>query len=288
MDYSFVDAHRPTACSQTDVHRIYTAAKINDWTTVSHMLTANPSLALSSIPMNNKLKTTLLHQAIASKHNVTLRTAVMKQILEQTPRAARMVNGYGSLPLHMIAQRNTNLPNKEHIIVLLVQSYQEGLLIPAGAGMRTPLHILFTDYMSPELTNLLIQRGPQACCMRDKNGWLPAHVAASRHCSPLKLRMLLDVYPETIYAKTSDGESLMDLALRTSTATHPNFKLIECLNECMGTSVAPAHVHKQKQRRVGTSKKRKTPLSCIRATVSGDDDEHAHSDGTSRCNSGPN
>lgn len=77
---------------------------------------------------------------------------------------------------------------------------------------------------------MMIEHGGQACFMKDKKGYLPAHVACSRHCSPEKLRMLLAVNPHALFDKTNDGHTLMDLAKKLATKSHPNFALIEELN----------------------------------------------------------
>lgn len=66
--------------------------------------------------------------------------------------------------------------------------------------------------------------------MKDKKGYLPAHVAASRHCSPEKLRMLLAVNPGSLRETTADGETLMTLATSTATKSHPNYALIDELH----------------------------------------------------------
>lgn len=86
----------------------------------------------------------------------------------------------------------------------------------------------------------MIDEGQQACFMKDKKGWLPAHVACSRHCSPEKLRMLLQVYPGALYERTYAGESLMDLAKSTATKSHPNYALIDELNRQL--SAAQTHL----------------------------------------------
>lgn len=96
------------------------------------------------------------------------------------------------------------------------------------------------DYISPGLTKLMIERGTRACFMKDKKGWLPAHVAASRHVSPEKLRMLLEVNPSALYEKTNNGETLLDLAKTTATKSHPNYALIEELNRHLN---AAFHAH---------------------------------------------
>ena len=82
------------------------------------------------------------------------------------------------------------------------------------------------DYISPALTSTMIHYGRQACFMRDKKGFLPIHVACSRHCSPEKLEMLLEVNPASLFAETDDNRSLLALAKGTATKSHPNYALI--------------------------------------------------------------
>ena len=182
--------------------------------------------------MDNHIATTILHQAITSKGNTDERAAVISTILRNTPKAAQIKNGYGSLPLHVIAQRNTkiNAATKERLIHELIKAHAGALLESGGVGKRTPLHIIFTDYVSPDLTKVMIEKGSRACFMPDKKGYLPAHVACSRHCSPEKLRMLLEVNPQALFDKTNKGETVLDLATKTATKSHPNYALIEELN----------------------------------------------------------
>lgn len=65
--------------------------------------------------------------------------------------------------------------------------------------------------------------------MKDKKGYLPAHVACSRHCSPEKLHMLLRVNKDALTATTNAGETLLGLAIQTATRSHPNYALIDDL-----------------------------------------------------------
>jgi len=67
--------------------------------------------------------------------------------------------------------------------------------------------------------------------MKDKKGFLPAHVACSRHCSPEKLRMVLAVNPDSLYDKTLKGDTLLSLATSTATKSHPNYALIDELQK---------------------------------------------------------
>lgn len=207
---------------------VFTLCRNNQWSTIFERVRAEPEIAVEKITMTNHITTTILHQAITSKGNVALRCDVIMTILHQTPMAAQIKNGYGSLPLHVISQRNVkmNSKTKEQVIRELVRAYAEGVVVTGGVGLRTPLHISFTDYISPQLTKLLVENGSKACFMKDKKGYLPAHVACSRHCSPEKLRMLLDVNPQAVFEPAKDGATLLDLARSTATKTHPNFALI--------------------------------------------------------------
>jgi hypothetical protein len=65
--------------------------------------------------------------------------------------------------------------------------------------------------------------------MKDKKGYLPAHVACSRHCSPEKLHMLLRINRGALTAKTHSGDTLLSLAVNRATRTHPNYALIDDL-----------------------------------------------------------
>jgi hypothetical protein len=122
----------------------------NDWTRVLQNLQANPYVALETLTMGNYISTTILHQAISNKGDIAIRAKVVSTILSQTPDAAKMSNGYGSLPLHAIAQRNLKMDSqtKERLMIELVQCYKDALTSNGGIGGRTPLHIIFTGTSS--------------------------------------------------------------------------------------------------------------------------------------------
>ena len=67
--------------------------------------------------------------------------------------------------------------------------------------------------------------------MTDQNGFLPIHIACSRHASPKKIAMLLDVNPASLRAKTNAGESCLELAMKHATKSHPNYALIDDLRK---------------------------------------------------------
>lgn len=75
----------------------------------------------------------------------------------------------------------------------------------------------------------MVLNGREACFMKDKKGYLPAHVACSRHCSPEKLHMLLKINRAALTAKTNSGDTLLSLAIKSATRSHPNYALIDDL-----------------------------------------------------------
>jgi hypothetical protein len=124
-----------------------------------------------------------------------------------------------------------NSTTKESLIRQLVNAFPKGLVEPGGVGCRTPVHIIFTDYISPALTEEMLSKGRKACFMRDSKGYLPIHIACSRHASPCKIAMLLDINAASLHSKTDEGESCLDLAVKTATKSHPNYALIDDLQK---------------------------------------------------------
>ena len=132
--------------SREEMDGIFQLCRSDDWHNVLSQVRLNPSLAVTPMIMDNHISTTIVHQAITSKGNTAIRAEVISTILRHTPEAAAIKNGYGSLPLHVIAQRNTKMDaqTKERLIFELVQAYTGALTEEGGVGKRTPLHIIFT------------------------------------------------------------------------------------------------------------------------------------------------
>jgi Ankyrin repeats (many copies) len=76
--------------------------------------------------------------------------------------------------------------------------------------------------------------GKSACFMKDKQGFLPIHIACSRHCSPDKLELLLEANPASLRATTYEGHTPLSLAESTATKSHPNYTLICALKKVLG------------------------------------------------------
>ena len=125
---------------------VFQLCRTDQWSKICALQERKPWIALTPMTMDNHITTTILHQAITSKGETPLRARCIVGILEKTPQAAAIKNGYGSLPLHVIAQRNTKMDSatKEKLIFELIRAYNGALTTEGGVGKRTPLHIIFT------------------------------------------------------------------------------------------------------------------------------------------------
>lgn len=149
---------------------LFSLCRRNDWDQVLKLVQEDPCLGVTLMTMDNHIQTTLLHQAITSKGDVEARAKVVEYVLEHTPSAASIKNGYGSLPLHVIAQRNTHITSsvKEKLIVKMIEAYDQALVEEGGTGRRTPLHIIFTGKFPAKerIINKTILRLTIACLIR--------------------------------------------------------------------------------------------------------------------------
>ena len=132
--------------NREDMDQLFQLCRSDEWHGVLHQVRQNPQIATTSMTMDNHISTTIIHQAITSKGPTAVRAEVISTILHGTPEAASLKNGYGSLPLHVIAQRNTKMDaqTKERLITELVQAFPAALIDEGGFGKRTPLHIIFS------------------------------------------------------------------------------------------------------------------------------------------------
>ena len=135
--------------SSGELDQLFQQCRSDDWHGVLQQVRENPQIAATTMTMENHITTTVIHQAITSKGPTAVRAQVISTILRQTPYAASIKNGYGSLPLHVISQRNTKMDSqtKESLMFELVQAYPSALTQEGGVGKRTPLHIIFTGML---------------------------------------------------------------------------------------------------------------------------------------------
>jgi hypothetical protein len=135
--------------TREEMNAVFQLCRKNLWTSVLNSVRSNPRIATTTMTMQNNIATTIIHQAITSKGETVHRAKVVEEILDVTPEAATIRNGYGSLPLHVIAQRNTkmNAVTKERLIRKLLDACPGALIQQGGVGLRTPLHIIFTGML---------------------------------------------------------------------------------------------------------------------------------------------
>jgi hypothetical protein len=136
----------PDDVRRDEMDLIFHQCRKDQWKSVLDAVKKKPHVGLGQMVMDNHISTTIMHQAITSKGDLDLRAKVILKILEVTPAAAHMRNGYGSLPLHVIAQRNTKIKSgvKDTLIRALVAANVDAITNEGGPGKRTPLHIIFT------------------------------------------------------------------------------------------------------------------------------------------------
>lgn len=106
----------------------------------------NKDVGLRVFKNTNGVATTLLHLVISTKGHIAKRVELINTILDQTPEAASLQNGYGSHPVQPLLQRNKNLPAhlKDAIIRKLIKLDKDVLYSPAGPSERFPLHVVLT------------------------------------------------------------------------------------------------------------------------------------------------
>ena len=116
--------------SRDEMQAVFIMCRHNQWNSVLNCIRGNHLIPVTSMTMDNHISTTILHQAITSKGDVQARARIIQEILEIAPEAARIKNGYGSLPLHVISQRNTKLDarTKEFLISFLHSGHLVGMM----------------------------------------------------------------------------------------------------------------------------------------------------------------
>jgi hypothetical protein len=142
---------QPHEDNRPPMEKLFRLCRENKWSKVLEFVIQYPLIGNYCMTMDNHITTTIIHQAITSKGDTAVRARVISTILKHTPEAAQTKNGYGSMPLHVIAQRNTKIDSttKERLINEIIDAFPEALTEAGGVGKRTPLHIIFTGMVIP-------------------------------------------------------------------------------------------------------------------------------------------
>jgi len=114
---AYNEGHYP---SEAEIEETLADCRANNWERVLKRVIENPRLAVTKLPMENHIITTVMHQAITAKGDTADRANLILYILNTSPRAAGIPNGYASYPLHSIAQRNTKMDAKTKEMLIFV------------------------------------------------------------------------------------------------------------------------------------------------------------------------
>lgn len=148
--------------------------------------------------------TTIFHQVLspeAKGGDQDARATLIDTIIEQWPQAARIANGNGTLPLHVMCMGNVKIVNattKERLILKLIHANPDALTTTGGDKRRTPLHNVMNARASHRLVGALLSVAPQAAKMKDIDGRLPIHIGCGYHCSVDNLMLLLRANPSSL------------------------------------------------------------------------------------------
>jgi len=229
-----IAADSTASIKKAELTKLITLCKQEKWAELTYLISINPLLASASFPSGKNYTTTILHQVIASKGDAIDRAGMMRSILTTRPSAAAVKNAHGNLPIHSLASssRNMNVKTKEELFRGLIHAYPASLTIASGTNERTPLHIFVHDFISPALCHTLLTIRPEAAKIRDKEGWLPIHLAcSSSNCRLEIVRMLLNAYPQSIGETTNDGKTPLMIVNGVATKKRPMKGVIEELTK---------------------------------------------------------
>jgi hypothetical protein len=108
--------------TKAEIGNISCLCKEHKWKEVLQAIEKAHYLAGASWSMQNSLSTTLIHQVIVDRGDPEARASVSSFLLTKTPHCARVRSGQGSLPLHVICQRNVKMPaaKKTELILQMI------------------------------------------------------------------------------------------------------------------------------------------------------------------------
>jgi hypothetical protein len=121
---------------------VYRLCRGNEWNKVLEYVNQYPGIGTHRMMMDNHHTTSIIHQAITSKGDTTVRARVISTILNHTPEAARIKNEYGAMPLNVIVKPRHKIDSttKERLINEIIDAYPGALTKRSGALWHTPLH----------------------------------------------------------------------------------------------------------------------------------------------------
>jgi hypothetical protein len=202
--------------SASDVATLCAMCDCGDWTGVPGLLHAHPSLALVELNTSDGGTTTLLRRAIRHMCAIDSACCVVHRIVASqrlASQAASHVDADGALPMHELTEPRSTLHRRPlEVLDVLAAAYPAALARATHREGWTPLHVASTFGWDLAFFQRLIQLNPLACCVTDKNGYLPAHLVCMHSKCIDKVQALLRVHPAAIHVVTNDGHTMLSLA----------------------------------------------------------------------------
>eukprot|EP00567_Pseudictyota_dubia_P012140 CAMPEP_0197435746 /NCGR_PEP_ID=MMETSP1175-20131217/3281_1 /TAXON_ID=1003142 /ORGANISM="Triceratium dubium, Strain CCMP147" /LENGTH=239 /DNA_ID=CAMNT_0042964855 /DNA_START=239 /DNA_END=958 /DNA_ORIENTATION=+ len=106
---------------------------------------------------------------------------------------------YGRLPIHVACRYGASF----EVIQALLLYHPDGAKEPDDMG-RIPLHYAISNQAHLSVIELLLETFEDSVKVADIRGWLPVHAAVTRG-SPEVVRLLVEIWPESLFKETNKG-----------------------------------------------------------------------------------
>lgn len=180
------------------------------WDTVRHWLRRHPLTEerQAAAYVRGQADATPLH-LMCKLHNPPI--DVIQEFVESAPEVVTWTDNHGWLPLHHACANGAST----EVLKLLTDMHPTGKLHQDNQN-RTPLHFYATrnsDNPSTMAMNAALLADTGAAELADRGGMLPMHYATAYGTHPAVLKVLVDVYPESLEAKENKWRTPMHLAM---------------------------------------------------------------------------
>jgi Ankyrin repeats (3 copies) len=167
---------------------------------------------------------------------VSIKHPVFRYLVEQYPQSLQEPSGEGILPVHRLADCAGTPAQRIDTIQSCVRFWPGALEAADASSGRTLLSwAADSGRQCSEVVSYLAEAGPRALHMRDREGWLPLHVALAQSLDtyiPVRhwvdgARRIVELYPEAARERYPNGElPLHRAALLLNADAMPLLKLL--------------------------------------------------------------
>lgn len=136
---------------------------------------------------------------------------VIQALVEAAPDTVTWTDAHGWLPLHHACANGAS----PEVLKILIDTYPEGK-VQKDDQSRTPLHFYVTrssDNVASMTANAEMLSDSGAAGLADRGGMLPMHYACAYGTHPAVLKVLAQVYPESLTVQENHGRTPMHLAM---------------------------------------------------------------------------